>query len=131
MNISFTRCGDKVVALPGLELHLHGGGGEGPEGDGEVHKILWLITDSDDSGFRICNPATVELFFVYTVNNVLLCAVLTGRTDDVHLIILPRVIILVHFDHRVIATKHRVGYVPININRLDPHHTPEADNHDE
>lgn len=130
MNISFTRCGDKVVALPGLELHLHGGGGEGPEGDGEVHKILRLITDSNYSGFRIRNPATVKLFFVYTVNDVFLSTVHSGWADDVHLVILPGVVILVHFYHMAMATKHGVGYVPIHINRLDTHHTPEAD-HDE
>lgn len=124
MNISRARCGYEVVALPRFELHLHGGGGEGSEGDGEVHKILRLITDCYNSRFRICNPTAFKLVLVDTVDDVLLGAVHPGGTDDVHLVVLPRMIVLVHFYHMVGTTKHGVGCVPIHINGLDTLHTP-------
>ena len=124
VNISRTGCGDEVVALPRLELHLHGGGGEGPEGDGEVHKILWLITDCDDSWFRICDSASVELVLIDAVDDVLLGGVPPGGADDVDLVVLPGMVVLVHLDHRVGTTEYGVGNIPIHINRLDTPHPP-------
>ena len=124
MNISCTGCGDEVVALPRLELHLHGRGGEGPEGDGEVHKILWLVTDSNDSWFRIQDSAAVELVLINAVDDVLLGSVPSGGADDVDLVVLPGMVVLVHLDHRVGTTEYGVGNIPIHINRLDTPHPP-------
>jgi len=124
VNISGTGCGYEIVALPRLELHLHGGGGEGTKGDGEVHKILWLVTDSDNSWFRICNSAAVELVLVDAVDDVLLGGVHPGRADDVDLVVLPGMVVLVHLYHMIRTTKYGVGYVPIHINGLDTLHPP-------
>jgi len=124
VNIPGTGGGYEVVALPRLELHLHGGGGEGPEGDGEVHEILWLVADSDDSWFRIRDPAAVELVLVDAVDDVLLGDVHPGRADDVDLIVLPRVVVLVHLYHMIGTTEYGVGYVPIHVNGLDTLHPP-------
>ena len=44
-QVGRTGGGDEVVALPRLELRLLWRGGEGTEGDGEVHKARRLVAN--------------------------------------------------------------------------------------
>ena len=85
LHVSVTGGGDEVVALTRLELHLLGGGGEGSEGDGEVHQVPGLVTHSNDPGVGLDDGAGVELLLLDAVDDVSLSGVDPSGTDDVHL----------------------------------------------
>lgn len=53
---------DKVVIMSGQELQSTRLRSEGPEGDGEVHELIGLITDRNNPRIRIGDTARVVLF---------------------------------------------------------------------
>lgn len=57
------RCGHEVVVLSRLEFESARLRRERSERDGEVHELMWLITDGDDSRIAVDDAARVVFFF--------------------------------------------------------------------
>ncbi len=95
---------DKIVILSGSEFKPSGLRREWTEGDGKVHELVRLVADGNDPRVWIGDAARVVLLLRHVVNDVLLRVVFvrSGRvnwTDDVHLVVLERNVVLVHVDY--------------------------------
>jgi len=94
---------DEVVILAGSELESAGLRCERAEGDGEVHELVRLVAHGDDARIGVGYAARVVLLLGHVVDDVLLGVVLVRprrvhRTDDVHLVVLERNVVLVDVD---------------------------------
>ena len=116
--------GDKVVVLARGELHAARGGGEGSEGDGEVHELMRFVAYGNDSRVGLSDATGLELVFGHAVNNGLFFVLVSplritpiDGTNDVHLIVLPRLVAAVDVDDMVgvINAKDRIGSVPVDV----------------
>ena len=97
---------DEIVILAGSELEAAGLRRERSERDGEVHELVGLVADGDDARIGIGDAASVVLLLGHVVDDVLFGVVLVraGRvhgTDDVHLVVLERNVVLVDVDNVV------------------------------
>jgi len=133
--------GDEVVVFARLELHAARSGCERPKGDGEVHQLVRFVADGNDARVLASDPASLVLLFGHAVNDVLLhvlggrtnnCGggrILGGwlllllsvdRTDDVDLVVFPRLVAPVDVDDvvSVIDPEDGVGRVPVDKVRL-------------
>ena len=72
VDVSLCRGGDEVICLARLELQPPGGGGECPEGDGEVHEALRLVADGHYLGLGVGHSAALKLLSGHAVDNVFL-----------------------------------------------------------
>ena len=93
--------GDEVVILARTKLKTSWRRRKAAERDGEVHEGLRPVTNGDNPGPRIGDPARVKLVLVDAVDDVLLCicnAGLVHWTYQVDLIVLGRGVALVHHD---------------------------------
>jgi hypothetical protein len=122
VHITFGRGGDEVVVLAGPELHSSGCWCERPEGYGEVHQLMRLCALGDDAGIWVADATRVELLLVDTVDDVGLDEVrprtpLVQRADDVHLVVLPRLVASIHVNNviRVVYPKYWIARVPVHI----------------
>ena len=103
--------GDEVVVLARLELHPSWCGGEGPEGDGEVHEGAGLVADGHYLGSGACHTTGLELLLGDAVDDVLLLGVF--RTDQVELVVLPGKVPGVDVQHVILRPELGVGGVPV------------------
>ncbi len=122
VDIAVRRCRDEVVVLSGSELHPPWGGGERPEGDGEVHQLVWLGALGNDAGVGVGDAAGVKLLLVHAVYDVGLNGLGPGtplieRADDVDLVILPRLVALIHINDviRVVYSEDGIARVPVHV----------------
>jgi len=122
MQVISRRCGDEVVILAGSELESAGLRCERAEGDGEVHELVRLVAHGDDARIGVGYAARVVLLLGHVVDDVLLGVVLVRprrvhRTDDVHLVVLERNVVLVDVDDviRVVYPEYWVGGVPVDV----------------
>ena len=118
---------DEVVVLPGGELHAPRGGGEGSKGDSEIHELMGLVAYGNHSRVRLGDATGLELIFGHAVNNRLFFVLMKGTwtwaglaidwTNDVHLIVLPRLVAGIDVNDMVgiINAKDRVGSVPVDV----------------
>jgi len=122
MQVISRRCGDEVVILAGSELESAGLRCERAEGDGEVHELVRLVAHGDDARIGVGYAARVVLLLGHVVDDVLLGVVLVRprrvhRTDDVHLVVLERNVVLVDVDDviRVVYPEYGVGGIPMYV----------------
>jgi len=116
------RCGDEVVILSGSEFKSAGLRRERAEGDGEVHELVRLVANGDDSRIGIGYTTRVVLLLGHVVDDVLLGVILVrsrrvNRADDVHLVVLERDVVLVDVDYvvRVVYPEYGVGGIPMYV----------------
>ena len=119
--------GDEVVVLAGGELHAPRGGGEGAKGDSEIHELMGLVAYCNHSRVRLSDATGLELIFGHAVNNRLFFVLMPqirftwglaiDWTNDVHLVVLPRLVAWVDVNDMVgiINAKDRVGSVPVDV----------------
>ena len=99
----YPKLTDKVVVLSGPEFQSAGLRSERTERDGKVHQLVRFITNGNDAWIGICDAARVVLFFGHVVDDVLFCILFVRSrrvhgTNDVHLIVLERNVVLVDVD---------------------------------
>merc|ERR1719394_2158474 len=98
-------------------------GGEGSEGEGEVHEGARSVADGHYPRPGTGNPAVLELLLLHAVDDVLLLllALLRHWADDVHLVVLPSLVALVHCDNRIlVAQPGCCGCVPEDVSHTAP-----------
>ena len=117
------RRGNEVVVLSRPELQTARGGGERPEGDGEVAEAVGRVTDGHDLGLGVGDATRVKLLAADAVDNVglrELGARLGHRADDVDLVVLPGQVagVDVHNVVGVVQPEHGVVLVPVDVVQL-------------
>ena len=117
VNVSLCRGGDEVICLARLELQPPGGGGECPEGDGEVHEALRLVADGHNLRLGVGHPAALELLLGHAVHNVFLQGVV--RADQVELVILPGQVPVVDIHNVICVVNAEDGICCVPINFVD------------
>ena len=117
VDVSLCRGGDEVICLARLELQAPGGGGEGPEGDGEVHEALRLVADGHNLGLGVGHSAALEFLLGHAVHNVFLQGVVGA--DQVQLVILPRQIPVVDIHNVICVVDAEDGICRVPINFVD------------
>ena len=110
--------GDEVVLLARGELQGPGCGGEGSEGDGEVHEGPGPVADRHYPRPGTAHSTRLELLPVHAVDDVLLLLpplLPHHGADEVHLVVLPRQITLVDHDSDGVPAEAGRGRVPVHI----------------
>ena len=113
--------GDEVVLLARGELQGPGCGGEGSEGDGEVHEGPGPVADRHYPRPGTAHTTRLELLPVHAVDDVLLLLpplLPHHGADEVHLVVLPRQIVLIDGDDHGFAVGGGGCGVPIHIPHL-------------
>jgi hypothetical protein len=101
--LKISKLTDKVVVLSGPEFQSAGLRSERTERDGKVHQLVGFITNGNDARIGIGDAARVVLLFGHVVDDVLfrILFVRSRRvhgTNDVHLVVLERNVVLVDVD---------------------------------
>ena len=112
--------GDEVVLLARGELQGPGCGGEGPEGDGEVHEPPRSVAHGHNPRPRTAHSARLKLLLVHAVYHVLLLPPPLPHhgADEVDLVVLPGQVVLIDSDDHGLLAGHGRGGVPVDISHL-------------
>ena len=118
-------CGgwNEIIILAGSEFKTARGGGKWSEGDGEVHQPVRLVANGNNLRLGVGDSARVKLLAAYAVDDVRFRISHTrfwDWTDDVDLVVLPRLVARVDIDNviGVVKSEHWVGSVPVNVMNL-------------